>query len=284
MWACVFHAPRGTRTKGSDAVITNATTVRRRLSENLKRVRERIEAVCVRARRDPNAVRLVAVTKYVELDVVRQLMELGVQDVGESRAQQFNQRAGMIQELNERRGVLAGRREPPVYRPRWHMVGHLQRNKIKLVLPWAELIHSVDSLRLAEDLHLQATEVGRVVDILLQVNTSGEKSKFGVAVGAAPHLAEHFVGWPGIRLRGLMTMGPLGSTPYEIRLGFERLRDVFEDMRGERHVGPHFQELSMGMSDDFEAAIESGSTMVRIGRALFEGLVTVADADDETEG
>lgn len=264
-------------------MITNATTVRRRLQENLKRVRERIEKACARAKRDPKTVHLVAVTKYVELDVVRQLLDLGVLDVGESRAQQFNQRAGMIQESNERRGVLAGRKEAPLYRPRWHMVGHLQRNKVKLVLPWAELIHSVDSLRLAEDLHLQATVLGRVVDILLQVNTSGERTKYGVAVGAAPHLAEHFSAWPGIRLRGLMTMAPLDGTPYEVSLAFERLHDVFEDMRGERHVGPDFQELSMGMSDDFETAVEAGSTMVRIGRALFDGLMTVADESEEME-
>ena len=262
-------------------MISNATTVRRRLSENLKRVRERIEGACQRARRSAETVRIVAVTKQVEMDVVRQLLELGIQDLGESRAQQFNQRAGMIQELNERRGVLAGRREVPTYRPRWHMVGHLQRNKVKLVIPWAEMIHSVDSLRLAEDLHEQATKVGRVVDILLQVNTSGEKSKFGVAVGAAPHLAEHFIAWPGIRLCGLMTMAPLDGTPYEVRLAFDRLRDVFEDMRGDRLAGPHFKELSMGMSGDLEPAVEAGATMVRIGHALFEGLMTSADTDEE---
>ena len=264
-------------------MVSNVTSIRRRLTENLKRIRERIEEACARAKRAADGVRVVAVTKYVELDVVRQLLELGVADIGESRAQQLNQRAGMLHELNERRGALVGRREPAAYRPRWHMVGHLQRNKVKLVLPWAELIHSVDSLRLAEDLHEQATNVGRVVDVLLQVNTTGEKSKFGVAVGAVPHLLEHFEGWTGIRLCGLMTMGPLGGTPFEIRLGFERLRDVFEDLRGERRVGEAFKELSMGMSEDFETAIESGATMVRIGSALFDGLMSQPSAVEEPE-
>lgn len=253
---------------------SNVASLRRRLSENLKRVKDRVGAACARARRDPSDVRLVAVTKYVEVDVIRQLLDLGLVDVGESRAQQLNQRAGMMHEYFERKSVLSGRKDGPPVRPRWHMVGHLQRNKVKLVVPWAELIHSVDSLRLAEDLHLQAAKLGRVVDVLLQVNTSGERSKFGIAVGAAAHLAEHFDILSGVRLCGLMTMAPLDATPVEVRLAFDRLRDIFEDMRGERHVGPEFRHLSMGMSGDFEAAIEAGATMVRIGSLLFEGLTS----------
>lgn len=264
-------------------MVSNVATVRRRLSENLKRVRDRIAAACGRARRDPESVRLVAVTKYVELDVVRQLLELGVTDIGESRAQMLNQRAGMMHEFFERKSVLGARREGPPLRPRWHMVGHLQRNKVKLVVPWTELIHSVDSLRLAEDLHEQAMQLGRVVDVLLQVNTSGERSKFGVAVGAAAHLAEHFAALSGVRLCGLMTMAPLDTPPGEIRLAFDRLRDVFEDMRGDRFVGPEFAHLSMGMSHDFETAVEAGATMVRVGSALFDGLMTAATAADAEE-
>ncbi|MFH1420227.1 MAG: YggS family pyridoxal phosphate-dependent enzyme [Planctomycetota bacterium] len=261
--------------------ISNTVTVRRRLSENLRRIRDRMESACDRARRDPAEVRIVAVTKYVELDVLRQALELGLVDLGESRAQQLNQRAGMIQESLDRRAALTGRRDRGIVRPCWHMVGHLQRNKIKQVVPWVELIHSVDSLRLAEDLHKQATKVGRVVDILLQVNTSAEKSKFGIAVGAVPHLVEHLLGWPGIRFCGLMTMGPLGANPNETRLCFERLRDVFEDLRSEGAVGEYFKHMSMGMSGDFEMAIEAGATMVRLGSALFQGLAKSKDAEDE---
>lgn len=260
--------------------MTRTSAVKRRLSENYKRVRDRIGRACERAGRSAAEVRLVAVAKYVDLEVVRQALDLGILDIAESRALQLNQRAGMMHELIERRNVLSGRRETNV-RPRWHMVGHLQRNKVKLVVPWTELIHSVDSLRLAEDLHTQAQKVGRVVDILLQVNTSGEKSKFGVAVGAVSHLAEHFVEWPGIRLCGLMTLAPLGVNPGELRLYFDRLRDVFEDLRGERFLGPSFRELSMGMSSDFETAIEAGATIVRIGSALFEGLSCRAEEEAE---
>jgi len=267
-------------TKGRKAMVSNVVTVRRRLSENLKRLRDRIESACQRARREPSSVRLIAVTKYVEMEVVRQALELGIVDLGESRAQQLNQRAGMMHEFLERRSVLAGRSAAPM-RPRWHMVGHLQRNKVKLVVPWAELVHSVESLRLAEDLHLQSAKCGKVLDILLQVNTSGEKSKFGIAVGAVPHLVEHLEAWPNIRLCGLMTMAPLEASPLELRLCFERLRDVFEDMRGDKRLGRHFRELSMGMSNDFEAAIEAGSTMIRIGSVLFEGLISAAPPHPE---
>jgi hypothetical protein len=265
-------------------VVSNVASMRRRLSENSKRVRDRIRAACERARRDPAAVQLVAVTKYVEIDVIRQALELGIVDLGESRAQQLNQRAGMIHEFFERKSVLSARRDPGMARPRWHMVGHLQRNKVKLIIPWVEMIHSVDSLRLAEDLHVQASRLGRTVDILLQVNTSGERAKFGLAVGAVPHLAEHLAEWDGVRLRGLMTMAPVDAPPGEMRLYFERLRDVFEDMRGEKHVGPAFEHLSMGMSGDFETAIECGATIVRIGSVLFDGLSSgTDDADDEDE-
>ncbi len=264
-------------------MVTNVASIRRRLSDNLKKARERINNACLRARRHPEDVRLIAVTKYVEVDVIRQVLELGILDIGESRGQQLNQRAGMIHEFFERKSVLGGRREGMAPRPRWHMVGHLQRNKVKLVVPWAELIHSVDSLRLAEDLHQQAIKLGRVVDILLQVNTSGERSKFGIAVGAASHLVEHLAEWPGVRLCGLMTMAPLDSKPQELHLAFERLRDIFEDMRGEHQLGPHFKVLSMGMSNDFETAIECGATAVRIGSLLFEGLTSGVPTPDEDE-
>ena len=262
-------------------MITKSTNLKRKLTENLKRVRDRIASACDKGSRDPAGVGIVAVTKYVDMEVVRAAIDIGLTDLGESHAQQLNQRAGMLHELAERKSVLGSK--DSVVRPKWHMIGHLQRNKVKLVVPWIELIHSVDSLRLAEDLHLQATKLGRQVEMMLQVNTSGERTKHGVAVGAVTHLAEHFQEWPGIQLSGLMTMAPLESTPDELRLYFNRLRDVFEDLRGERFVGPEFRHLSMGMSTDFEVAVECGATLVRLGSALFEGLTTSSELDDESD-
>ncbi|MBI4581963.1 MAG: YggS family pyridoxal phosphate-dependent enzyme [Planctomycetes bacterium] len=245
-------------------------SVRRKLSDNLKRIRERMVAACRRCRRRPDEVRLIAVTKTVEVDVIRSAIEAGLLDLGESRVQELVRRAGMIREHLSRRRVIDRDDVPP--NPRWHMIGHLQRNKVRTLLPWVDMVHSLDSLRLAEEISEEAARTRNVVPGLIEVNVSGEKSKFGIAVGAVPHLVEHLRGLAGIRIIGLMTMAPICEDPEETRPYFARLREIFEDMRSERIVGPEFRELSMGMSGDFEVAIEEGATMVRIGTALFEGV------------
>jgi PLP dependent protein len=245
-------------------------STRRKLSENLRRVRERMAAACARRGRRPDEVRLVAVTKTVEVDVIRSAFEAGLVELGESRVQELIKRASMIcEQLNRRRTI--DRKETPS-NPRWHMIGHLQRNKVRLLLPWVEMVHSLDSLRLAEEISEHAVRAEKVVPCLIEVNVSGERAKFGIAVGAVPHLAEHIRSLPGIRVIGLMTMAPFAEDPEESRQPFARLREVFEDVRSEAVVGPEFRELSMGMSNDFEIAIEEGATMVRIGSALFEGV------------
>lgn len=245
-------------------------SVRRKLSDNLKRVRERMAAACERRGRRPEEVRLVTVTKTVEVDVIRACMEAGLLDMGENRVQELVRRAGMIREHLNRRRTMERVETPPD--PRWHMIGHLQRNKVRSLLPWVETIHSLDSLRLAEEISNEAVRVKRVVPVLMEVNISGEKSKYGLAVGAVPHLAENIRTLPGIRVIGLMTMAPYSDNPEDARPHFARLREILEDMRTERILGPEFRELSMGMSGDFEVAIEEGATLVRIGTALFEGV------------
>jgi hypothetical protein len=261
----------------------NLTSVKRRLAENYRRVRDRVQEACDKARRRPSDVTIVAVTKEVEIDIIRQALEMGLTDLGESRGQQLNQRAAMLHEFVTRRQRLGGTTERPGPRPRWHMIGHLQRNKVKLILPWVEVIHSVDSLRLAEEIEKTAERLGRPVEALLQVNTSGERSKSGVAVGAVPHVAEHLAPMKHVRLRGLMTMAPIDAAPDDVRLYFDRLREVFEDVRAEGVVGREFDQLSMGMSRDYPIAIEAGATMVRLGHALFEGLTSGVPAAAESE-
>jgi len=246
--------------------------MRRKLTENIKRVRERILAACQRSKRNPNEIKIIAVTKYVEPDVIRATLEAGLTEIGENRVQELVKRAGMIHEHLHRRHIMDQANSPPF--PNWHMVGHLQRNKVKQVLPWITTIHSLDSLRLAEEVSLQAHKLGKTVSVLIEVNVSGEKSKYGIAVGAVPHLATHVAGLPGIRVLGLMTMAPFCEDPEETRDHFRRLREIAEDMRKECDLGTQFGELSMGMSNDFEVAIEEGATMVRLGRVLFEGLFT----------
>lgn len=245
-------------------------SVRRKLSDNIKRIRERIQAACQRCDRSPEEVRLVAVTKTVEVDVIRSAIEAGLVDLGESRVQELVRRAGMIREHLNRRRVMDHSEVPP--NPRWHMIGHLQRNKVRVVLPWIETLHSLDSLRLAEEVSEEAKRLDKTIDALIEVNVSGEKSKFGIAVGAAPHLADSIRTLPNLRIVGLMTMAPYVEDPEQVRTYFSRLREVFEDMRRDGVVEPEFREMSMGMSNDFEVAIEEGATMVRVGTALFEGV------------
>lgn len=239
------------------------------LADKLDEIRTRIADACARAKRDPAEVTLVAVTKTAAPEQIREILQLGVGDLGESRVQVLTQRAAQVNEFYQRR-VAAGDSTMPA-RLRWHMVGHLQRNKVKSVLPLVNLIHSVDSLRLAEEIETQAIKSERRIPVLLQVNASEEKSKFGVAVGAAVHLAEQIDTMPQLQLMGLMTMAPLEGGEKAARSTFVRTREIFEEMRWHKIGGNALRILSMGMSSDFEIAIEEGATMIRIGSALFGG-------------
>lgn len=244
--------------------------MKRKLTENLKRVEQRIADACRRVDRAPSSVTLVAVTKYVSLDIIRTLVDMGVQHIGESRVQELTRRAAMVNEWLGRRArdLSAGARP----RPQWHMIGHLQRNKVKAVLPWIDMVHSVDSLRLAEEIDAQSARLDRKTPILLQVNSAGEGSKYGVAVAAVTHLAEQIHSLGHIELRGMMAMAPWTEDQSLIRQVFGRTRELFDEVVQEGVCGPEFRELSLGMSSDFECAIEFGATYVRIGSALFEGI------------
>ena len=236
---------------------------RRSLRENLKRIRDNVAAAAGRARRDPDRIRLIAVTKAAQLDDIKALLELGVEDVGESRVKQLLDRAEQIDQWLQRR------RKEPTPAVRWHMVGHLQRNKVSKVLDCAAVVHSVDTLRLAEEIDHRAGQHEMTVDMLLQVNCSEEPAKHGVAVGAAAALAEQIATLRHIRLLGLMAMAPLVSNPARARPTFVRLRELFEEIVNEKAGGKHFRHLSMGMSQDYEVAVEEGATMLRVGTALF---------------
>jgi hypothetical protein len=238
---------------------------KRRIEANYRRIQGNIEAACARSRRDPDEIHLVAVTKSVEPEVIRLLWQLGLRDFGENRAQQLVGRAKTTAEYLRHRGA-----KEPEEQIRWHMVGHVQRNKVRSLLGPTWMVHSVDSLRLAESLSERAGEQGREVKVLLQVNCSEEQQKYGVAVGAATHLGELVAGLPHVQLAGLMTMAAHTEQEAEIRLAFGRLREIWEEMRSEKIGGEGFRHLSMGMSNDYLLAIEEGATILRIGRALFE--------------
>jgi PLP dependent protein len=207
----------------------------------------------VRSGRDPESVKLIAVTKRNPLELVRPLVELGVTDLGENYPQELWKKA----EALEGRAI------------HWHLIGHLQGNKAKATLPLVRMIHAVDSLKLLRTLDELASEVPDPASVCLQVNTSNEPTKHGWSIDQILRDAETLAGCTRIRIVGLMTMAALGTDAETARPSFVRLRGVRDQLSV--RTGRPLRELSMGMSSDFETAIEEGATLVRVGSALFEG-------------
>ena len=245
-------------------IVRRMAVTKARIEKNLAAIRATIAEHCRIARRDPSEVTLVAVTKSVDLQTIKNLLDAGVTEIGESRPQQLTDRVAEIDAyLKRRQNALPS----PI---RWHMVGAVQRNKAKAAVRDAGLIHSVDSLRLAEEINKRAEQLGLVRDVLLEVNCAEESQKHGCAIGAAIHLAELMTTLKNLRLTGMMTMAPLTEDVNEARHAFSRLRELFAELRADKIGGADLTELSMGMSNDFGVAVEEGATIVRIGTALFE--------------
>ncbi|MHC4424015.1 MAG: YggS family pyridoxal phosphate-dependent enzyme [Planctomycetota bacterium] len=238
-----------------------------KISDRVKRAKDAINSACIRAGRDHDEIKLVVVTKSATIEAVKEVIHLGLTDLGENRVQQLKKVSTQITEFLKGGDGNSALSE----KVNWHMIGHLQRNKVSHVLPIASLIHSVDTLRLAEEIDTSAAKLNLSPKVLLQVNTSDEPQKYGVPVGAATHLAELIETLPNLSLIGLMTMAPLTRNKDVVRACFARAKELFVEMRGERVVGPQFTELSMGMSSDYQVAIEEGATILRIGSAIFAG-------------
>jgi len=243
----------------------------RALKDRFEEVRQRVREAAVRGGSNPDRVILVAVTKYAELDQIRELVELGHEDFGENKVQQLVQRAAVLEEYVHRRQVLTSsdRDGKQLVSPRWHMVGHLQRNKAKKAIEAVRLVHTVDSLRLAEELQSVALKREEPVDVLVQVNCSGEETKTGCPVPAAGALVSQIEEMSLVRVRGLMTMAPHTDDPETARTTFRRCRELFEEISPSMPSAERFSILSMGMSGDYEIALEEGANIVRIGSAIF---------------
>ena len=236
-----------------------------KIQDKLKQVKDNIASACERAGRDVDEVKLVVVTKTAPLEAVKEVIRLGICDLGENRIQHLKQTSAEIAQFMQdeiKDPAIGGRIN-------WHMIGHLQRNKTKQALQICSLIHSADTLRIAEEINVVAGKMGVRPDILLQVNCSGEPQKYGAPVGAATHLAEQMMTMPHIRLTGLMTMAPLTLDKDIVRASFVRAKELFEEIKAEKVVSEEFKELSMGMSQDYEIAVEEGATLLRIGSAIF---------------
>jgi pyridoxal phosphate enzyme (YggS family) len=226
-----------------------------RLKNRLAEVEDRIVTACARAGRKRWEVTLVSVTKTVGTNVAASLAELGQLHLGENRPQELWRKAEAL---------------PPWVR--WHLIGHLQRNKVERTLPLAHLIHAVDSVRLLDALEQEAVRQGRVVPVLLEVNASGEASKHGFAPAEVLPLAPRLRQLQHVRVGGLMTMAA-PQEPEACRPTFRLLRELRDRLRAELPAPHAVDHLSMGMSNDFEVAIEEGATLIRLGTVLFEGVV-----------
>jgi len=228
------------------------------ISDNIERVRARIGAACQRCGRNPGEITLVGVTKFADIAAINEAIACGLKCLGENKVQQA---AAKFPGIKDADGHVTR-----------HMIGHLQTNKAKQALQLFDLIESVDSLKLAEAIDREAQMLNQTAHILVQVNTAGETKKFGIAPNEAGELVSGIAGLKHIHILGLMAIAPLTEDQDTVRTCFRGLREL-RDRLSQQFTGQgniRFQYLSMGMTDDFEIAIEEGSTMVRIGRAIFQ--------------
>ena len=221
------------------------------LKANLENVRERVKQAAIRSGRTEKDIKIVAVTKTVNTDVIQKALEYGVTDIGENK----------VQEILEKQDIIKAECN-------WHLIGHLQRNKVKYIIDKVAMIHSLDSVELAAEINKRACAAGRVMDVLVQVNVSGEETKHGISPVEVSDFLKKVSVFKNIKVRGLMTMAPYADKE-SVRPVFRTLKKISVDIANENIDNINMEYLSMGMSNDFEVAIEEGANIVRIGTAIF---------------
>lgn len=221
------------------------------IAENIKVVQNRVALACEKARRDLNEIQLIAVSKTVELDQIQEAIDAGLTNFGESR----------VQDAWRKYQALGNK-------VHWHMIGHLQTNKAKRALQFSDYLHSVDSIRLADELQVQAEKQEKILNIFIQVNTSGEDTKFGFTPQETPDSVQKISEYGNLNIKGLMTIGAYSADEQKVKQCFKQLREL-QLRLNERIANLELTELSMGMTNDFEIAIEEGATMIRVGRLIF---------------
>ena len=222
------------------------------LSDNLHEVQENIRKACERSGRNPEDVTLIAVSKTKPVSDIEQIYAAGIREFGENK----------VQEMNDKQKVLPGDIN-------WHMIGHLQRNKVKYIVDNVAMIHSVDSVRLAEEISKEAVKKNVTVDILVEVNVAKEESKFGLYTEDVRQFVEQISKLPGINIKGLMTSAPFVDNPEDNRQYFKKLKDLSVDINAKNIDNVHKDILSKGMTKDYVIAVEEGATRVRVGTAIF---------------
>jgi pyridoxal phosphate enzyme (YggS family) len=223
------------------------------IKENLLRLKERISSAAKRLGKDVSGITLVAATKDVPAALIKNAVDAGIRQIGENKVQEAEAKYEALKDLSIE----------------WHMIGHLQTNKVKKALSIFSVIQSVDSSRLAEKISTEAQKTGKKVDIFLEINTSGEASKYGIIPEKAAETAEHVSKLPNLSLKGLMTVGPFTADENKVRNSFKLLKNLSEQIASKNLPNVEMKYLSMGMTDDFETAIEEGSNLIRVGRAIF---------------
>ena len=222
------------------------------LKDNFKTVENKVAQACERSGRDRSEVTLIAVSKTKPVEMLREVYDAGARDFGENK----------VQEICEKYDQLPSD-------IKWHMIGHLQRNKVKQVIDKAAMIHSVDSYRLAQEISVQAQKKGLSIPILIEVNIAGEESKFGIAAKDTIQLVEEIAVLPNLKIQGLMTIAPYVVDAEENRLYFRQIKQLSVDIKNKNIDNVSMDVLSMGMTGDYEVAIEEGATMVRVGTGIF---------------
>lgn len=223
------------------------------ITQNIAEIRTRMAEAAKRSGRDPEDVLLIAVTKLHEPDEIEEAIAAGVTDIAENKVQEIQKKFDLI--------------HSPV---RWHLIGHLQTNKVKYIIDKVVMIHSVDSVHLAQEIDKRAAAAGKTMDVLLQVNAAHEESKFGLDPKDVPQVMQDILDTcPNVRIRGLMHMAPWSDDPEEIRPYFKEVKDLFDTLSEVKHPNADFTCLSMGMSHDFETAVEEGANIIRVGTSIF---------------
>lgn len=222
------------------------------LEENIKKVKDKIEDVCKRAGRAPESVTLIGVTKTYEADIMNAGISYGIRDIGENKVQEIIRKYDEVDK-----------------NVKWHLIGHLQTNKVKYIIDKVDLIHSVDSLKLAKEISKRAQQYGKTMEVLIQVDIDGEETKFGVAESHVEELVKNIAELPNIKLKGLMNIAPIYDDREKTRGIFKKMRKIFDELQKMKYDNIEMEYLSMGMSGDFDIAIEEGANLIRIGTSIY---------------
>ncbi len=221
------------------------------IADNIRDIQQEMINTCIQIGKKPEDVHLIAVTKTIESDRINEAIAKGITDIGENKVQEIMDKYTSVSPIN------------------WHMIGHLQTNKVKYIIDKVKLIHSLDRISLAEEIQKRAQLIDRGIDVLVQVNVGHEETKSGIEPDAVYDFIEALKPFSYVQVKGLMTVAPYAEDPEDVRIYFKKMREIFEKIRDKNMPGIEMKYLSMGMTNDYKVAIEEGANMVRVGTAIF---------------